>query len=76
MMLGEFNRVFNVSGEGSDSSVDEEEVAAAPRKRMSDGLSRRNSQRYSDAAADQMLGLVGRTLPSESMRIHVVRQSC
>lgn len=66
LMLGEFNRVFNVSGEGSDSSVDDEEAPPTARKRVSDGLSRRNSQRYSDAAADQLLGLAGRTLPGES----------
>lgn len=44
LMLGEFNRVFNVNGEGSDSSVDEEEVAPNARPRRSfDQLSRRNS---------------------------------
>lgn len=78
LMLGEFNRVFNVNGEGSDSSIEEEstEVAATnPRKRHSDGLSRRNSQRYSDAAADQLLGLSGRTLPGE-ITLHRLSYSC
>ncbi|KAL5492391.1 BEM3 [Sanghuangporus weigelae] len=63
LMLGEFNRVFNINGEGSDSSVEEDTTTPAPR-RLSDGLSRRNSKRYSDAAADELLGLSGRTLPS------------
>ncbi|KAH0836626.1 hypothetical protein J3R83DRAFT_8344 [Lanmaoa asiatica] len=52
LMLGEFNRVFNVDAaditEG-DADKDGE-------------LSRRNSRQYSDAAADQLLGLAGRTL--------------
>ena len=66
LMLGEFNRVFNVNGEGSDSSVDDEEAPPSARPRGSgDQLSRRNSQRYSDDAADQLLGLGGRTLPSK-----------
>lgn len=54
LMLGEFNRVFNVdSGQGDEDNVGE--------------LSRRNSRQYSDAAADQLLGLSGRSLnaPSE-----------
>ncbi|EJD07549.1 RhoGAP-domain-containing protein [Fomitiporia mediterranea MF3/22] len=64
LMLGEFNRVFNVNGEGSDSSVDEEDTTKPAPQRLSGGLSRRNSKRYSDAAADQLLGLSGRTLPT------------
>ncbi|KAH8116426.1 RhoGAP-domain-containing protein [Phellopilus nigrolimitatus] len=64
LMLGEFNRVFNVGGEGSDSSIDGEDAVAPAPKRLSGGLNRRNSKRYSDAAADQMLGLAGRTLPA------------
>ncbi|KAH7890731.1 hypothetical protein F5I97DRAFT_1974384 [Phlebopus sp. FC_14] len=44
LMLGEFNRVFNVDAEDKGE------------------LSRRNSRQYSDAAADQLLGLSGRTL--------------
>ncbi|KAI6161727.1 hypothetical protein EDD17DRAFT_657630 [Pisolithus thermaeus] len=50
LMLGEFNRVFNVD-EASDVS---EEKAG--------DMSRRNSRQYSDAAADQLLGLSGRCL--------------
>ncbi|KAI5121517.1 hypothetical protein M0805_006554 [Coniferiporia weirii] len=64
LMLGEFNRVFNVNGEGSDSSVDDEDAAAPVVRRHSGGLNRRNSKRYSDAAADQLLGLAGRALPT------------
>lgn len=66
LMLGEFNRVFNVNGDGSDSSVEEDLAAPAPR-RLSGGLSRRNSKRYSDAAADQLLGLSGRALSCTSL---------
>lgn len=52
LMLGEFNRVFNVDGETNDGgSVD------GPSE-----LCRRNSRRYSEAAADELLGLSGRTL--------------
>ncbi|KAL4063139.1 hypothetical protein J3A83DRAFT_1414775 [Scleroderma citrinum] len=50
LMLGEFNRVFNVDAE---NDVSEEKA---------DELSRRNSRQYSDAAADQLLGLSGRSL--------------
>ncbi|KAG2129076.1 uncharacterized protein EDB93DRAFT_1183314 [Suillus bovinus] len=53
LMLGEFNRVFNVdSGQGDGDNVEE--------------LSRRNSRQYSDAAADQLLGLSGRSLNAPS----------
>ncbi|KAF8998601.1 hypothetical protein BDQ17DRAFT_1428425 [Cyathus striatus] len=54
LMLGEFNRVFNVE---TGEEVDEE--------KEDDGTSeplRRNSRRYSEAAADQYLGLTGRSL--------------
>jgi RalA-binding protein 1 len=53
LMLGEFNRVFNVdaANDTSEGDVDEEGE-----------LNRRNSRQYSDAAADQLLGLSGRTL--------------
>jgi RalA-binding protein 1 len=51
LMLGEFNRVFNVDAANDTTDQDK------------DGeLSRRNSQQYSDAAADELLGLAGRTL--------------
>lgn len=50
LMLGEFNRVFNVDEYG----VHEEESDDSP--------ARRNSRHYSDAAADKLLGLAGRSL--------------
>lgn len=53
LMLGEFNRVFNVdSGQGDEDNAAE--------------LSRRNSRQYSNAAADQLLGLSGRSLNAPS----------
>ncbi|EIN06173.1 RhoGAP-domain-containing protein [Punctularia strigosozonata HHB-11173 SS5] len=75
LMLGEFNQVFNVSGEAAEEeeseppSPDYEEDDVAPSAAAERAvLSRRNSHRYSDAAADQLLGLSGRTLavPDES----------
>lgn len=61
LMLGEFSRVFNVDGEGLDSPVEADAAIPSP-KRLS-GISRRNSRQYTDAAADQLLGLTGRSLP-------------
>ncbi|KAG8220911.1 hypothetical protein J3R82DRAFT_2413 [Butyriboletus roseoflavus] len=53
LMLGEFNRVFNVDATNDITEDDADK----------DGeLSRRNSRQYSDAAADKLLGLAGRTL--------------
>lgn len=59
LMLGEFNRVFNVdtSGEGEDAKSADGVVVEDP--------IRRNSRQYTDAAADQLLGLSGRTLTSK-----------
>ena len=77
LMLGEFNRVFNVNGEGSDSSVDEDDASGstpAP-ERLSGGISRRNSKRYSDAAADELLGLAGRTLPGKFFHVSFLLSS-
>lgn len=54
LMLGEFNRVFNVD----ELEVYEEELDDSP--------ARRNSRHYSDAAADQLLGLTGRSLKGEN----------
>jgi RalA-binding protein 1 len=54
LMLGEFNRVFNVNELGPQ----EEETDDSP--------ARRNSRHYSDAAADQLLGLAGRSLRGEN----------
>ena len=58
LMLGEFKRVFNVDGtlEEAPTHADQEEAQAQ-------SAARRNSQHYSEAAADQMLGLAGRALP-------------
>lgn len=78
LMLAEFNRVFNVDGEGVDSPVEEEAGAPSP-KRLS-GISRRNSKQYTDAAADQLLGLTGRSLPGmwhiRSSCYHISSYSC
>lgn len=60
LMLGEFNRVFNVETDGADPEV----VSREASDHALDPL-RRNSRQYSDAAADQLLGLGGRTLTSE-----------
>lgn len=61
LMLGDFRRVFNVAGEGSDSPDD----TALSASNAITNISRRNSRQYSDAAADQLLGLTGRSLPSK-----------
>ncbi|TDL23658.1 RhoGAP-domain-containing protein [Rickenella mellea] len=64
LMLGEFNRVFNVDGDGVDSAAEEEPAADDSSHHRLSGLSRRNSRQYTDAAADQLLGLSGRKLPT------------
>lgn len=56
LMLGEFNRVFNVDDKGVADYDDPEE--------------RRNSRHYTDAAADELLGLSGRYLPGLSQAGH------
>ncbi|KAH9933347.1 uncharacterized protein B0H18DRAFT_983177 [Fomitopsis serialis] len=56
LMLGEFKRVFNVDGTLEDGTPAEEEEI----------VDRRNSRRYTDAAADQLLGLSGRALPENN----------
>lgn len=59
LMLGEFNRVFNVDG-----TLEEEEAPVVENGQgQSAELGRRNSKQYSDAAADRLLGLSGRMLP-------------
>ncbi|KAG6890294.1 hypothetical protein C0995_009500 [Termitomyces sp. Mi166 len=56
LMLGEFNRVFNVDvGADEDADAEDDDGEGA-------GLDRRNSKHYLDTAADQLLGLTGRTL--------------
>jgi RalA-binding protein 1 len=66
LMLGEFERVFNVNGEGAgaEDTTNEAPDESVASERLS-GLDRRNSQRYTDAAADKLLGLSGRTLASK-----------
>ncbi|KAF8972613.1 hypothetical protein BDZ97DRAFT_1913115 [Flammula alnicola] len=58
LMLGEFNRVFNVDADNDELGPREGEGLL---ENPSEPL-RRNSRQYSDAAADQLLGLSGRTL--------------
>ncbi|EGN92200.1 hypothetical protein SERLA73DRAFT_117654 [Serpula lacrymans var. lacrymans S7.3] len=55
LMLGEFNRVFNV-----DAVQGTEDDESSPDHAFD--VSRRNSRQYLDAAADQLLGLSGRSL--------------
>ena len=54
LMLGEFNRVFNVDELGPQGEESD------------DSAVKRNSRHYSDAAADQLLGLAGRSLEGEN----------
>ena len=69
LMLGEFNRVFNVDGAGEDSGNESEPTQQAQNspsaKRLSVG-SRRNSKTYQEGSVDQLLGLSGRTLPGKT----------
>lgn len=60
LMLGEFQRVFNTDDaqEDEDTPEDDDNTEAVE-------FSRRNSKRYSDAAADELLGLSGRALTGE-----------
>ncbi|KAG6819972.1 hypothetical protein H0H93_006875 [Arthromyces matolae] len=62
LMLGEFNRVFNVDAGMDEDSVDEEEERV--------DLDRRNSKHYSDTATDQLLGLTGRSLKAPVPEAH------
>ena len=63
LMLGEFNRVFNVDADNDADEPGPKEGAAGGGllEHPAEPL-RRNSRQYSDAAADQLLGLSGRTL--------------
>jgi len=77
LMLGEFNRVFNVDADGGEETGEdgpnegakegsgggEGEMLGAS-DRSSETHRRRNSHQYSSGAADQLLGLSGRTLTS------------
>lgn len=67
LMLGEFNRVFNVEGDTA-----EVEIPTATEAEPSSLLvkhNNRNSRSYADGAVDQMLGLGGRSLNSMSISI-------
>ncbi|EJD48002.1 RhoGAP-domain-containing protein [Auricularia subglabra TFB-10046 SS5] len=64
LMLGEFNRVFSVEPDQRPEEV--EENPADPAAAAASQLSRRNSRHYADAAADQMLGLTGRSLGADA----------
>ncbi|KAI0060921.1 RhoGAP-domain-containing protein [Artomyces pyxidatus] len=67
LMLAEFNRVFNVDEEGApvETEDEDERMMTVTERAMQDDeqdMARRNSRQYSDAAADQLLGLSGRKL--------------
>lgn len=65
LMLGEFNRVFNVDADTEEAEgPDQGDGNAEGSSDRPSGMTRRNSRQYSDAAADQLLGLAGRTLAS------------
>lgn len=64
LMLGEFNRVFNVDNDDDDPAAGDD--ASKHSDEESDRY-RRNSRQYTDNAADQLLGLTGRSLQSESI---------
>ncbi|GJJ11272.1 hypothetical protein Clacol_005504 [Clathrus columnatus] len=72
LMLGEFNRVFNVDGETAEGAEGEDETTTlndeGSHLRTSKRTSvqnNRNSRSYADGAVDEMLGLGGRTLQQE-----------
>jgi RalA-binding protein 1 len=71
LMLGEFNRVFNVDADNEESTGEDEPKEAADTEmlggsdRSSETHRRRNSHQYSSGAADQLLGLSGRSLTGE-----------
>jgi RalA-binding protein 1 len=65
LMLGEFNRVFNVNDDASEAeSAAVENPSTIPRVSDASGTdaNHRNSKHYLDATTDQLLGLSGRTL--------------
>ncbi|KAF9449937.1 hypothetical protein P691DRAFT_702208 [Macrolepiota fuliginosa MF-IS2] len=67
LMLGEFNRVFNVDAGrdlGDDASTGEEESTNGGGE--GEDMMKRNSRQYSDTAADQVLGLAGRSLKASA----------
>ncbi|KAF5355223.1 hypothetical protein D9758_005973 [Tetrapyrgos nigripes] len=64
LMLGEFNRVFNVDGDDS-ASASASKVDLSSTESLGESQ-RRNSRQYSEGAADQLLGLAGRSLTTPS----------
>lgn len=66
LMLGEFNRVFNVDADNEEPETPDggREEGEGSSDLPSEG-DRRNSRKYSNAAADQLLGLSGRSLTSK-----------
>lgn len=68
LMLGEFNRVFNVDDAGNQAP-DAAEGEADGLEPPAGEIQRRNSRRYTDAAADELLGLSGRRLTSECQQL-------
>ena len=72
LMLSEFKRVFNVDGVLEDEQPPAPQPEGAPTESVP--MDRRNSKRYSDAAADELLGLSGRALTSKSLPLlHQIR---
>lgn len=67
LMLGEFNKVFSVEPDQSEEVEVALEITGPPEEVSAMGAqslsaSKRNSRIYADAAADRLLGLVGRSL--------------
>jgi len=63
LMLGEFDRVFNVNPEIGDDSDSAAAEGSSDQDRPKSGvISKRNSLSYTEGAADKMLGLTGRRL--------------
>jgi len=65
LMLGEFNRVFNVNDDANEAeSAAGEKSSAVPQVVDAGGadMNNRNSKHYLDATTDQLLGLSGRQL--------------
>lgn len=69
LMLGEFNRVFNVDADNESGSSAGKDDGSSER---GSGSSRRNSRQYSNAAADQLLGLSGRSLKGKCFLAYLV----
>lgn len=67
LMLGEFNRVFNVEGDTvyADVTTSTDSEPDVKRSKRASLQNHRNSRSYADGAADQMLGLAGRSLKRE-----------